>query len=422
MIDDELIKKLPETTGVYIMKNAEGEIIYVGKAINIRTRIRQHCLDKSIKERTLVERTVAVETRETKSEVEALLLECELIKKHQPRYNVLLKDGKNYPCIKLTAEEFPRACICRRIIDDGGRYFGPYTNASAMNESLKLIRKIFPLRTCKQFHKRPCIEFHIKRCLAPCIHSVDKAEYAELVESVALFLDGQTERIENELASKMQAAAEQLDFERAALFRDKIIAVKKLAEIQKIINAKNSIPIVPRDFSIGVDELQKYLQLPTRPSRMECFDISHNQGSETVASMVVFVNGEPEKKSYRRFKIRSTEGKPDDFASMREVTSRRYSKLRAEQLPDLIVIDGGLGQLSSALESIRPLHPNVPIVALAKQFELIFVEDSSEPIELPRGSEALHLMQRIRDEAHRFAITYHRLLRWKRNLQSATKK
>ena len=287
-----------------------------------------------------------------------------------------------------------------------------------MNESLKLIRKIFPLRTCKQFHKRPCIEFHIKRCLAPCIHAVDKAEYAELVESVALFLDGQTERIENELASKMQAAAEQFDFERAALFRDKIIAVKKLAEIQKIINAKNSLPLAPRDFSVGVDELQKYLRLPSRPSRMECFDISHNQGSETVASMVVFVNGEPEKKSYRRFKIRSTEGKPDDFASMREVTFRRYSKLRAEQLPDLIVIDGGLGQLNSALEIIRPFHPNVPIVALAKQFELIFVEGSNEPIELPRESEALYLMQRIRDEAHRFAITYHRLLRWKRNLKS----
>ena len=417
MIDDELIKTLPEVTGVYIMKDDAGEIIYVGKAINIRTRVRQHAMNKSIKERLLTESTAAIETRQTQTEVEALLLECELIKKHQPRYNVLLKDGKNYPCIKLTAEAFPRACIVRRIVDDGGRYFGPYTNSSAMYESLKLIRKIFPLRTCKHFHKRPCLEFHMKRCLAPCVHAVDAADYAELADSVALFLDGQVDRIEHDLEMKMSEAAERFAFEDAARFRDRLFAVKKLAEIQKIINARH-IEFQARDFSVGVEELYRYLQLPYRPRRMECFDISHNQGSETVASMVVFVDGMPEKKSYRRFKIRSTEGKPDDFASMREVTSRRYSKLRAEELPDLIVIDGGLGQLNSALETIRPLHPNVPIVALAKQFELIFVEGSTEPIELPRESEALYLMQRIRDEAHRFAITYHRLLRWKRNLQS----
>lgn len=421
MIDDAMIKSLPESTGVYIMKSAAGEIIYVGKALNIRTRIRQHVQNKSIKERTLTEHTVSIETRETRTEVEALLLECELIKKHQPKYNVSLKDGKNYPCIKLTAEEYPRACIVRRIVDDGSRYFGPYTNASAMNESLKLIRKIFPLRTCKQFHKRPCLEYHIKRCLAPCVRAIDPTQYAELVESVALFLDGQTERIENDLTSKMMSAADRLDFEEAARLRDKLFAVKKLAEIQRIINSRRSTVEIERDPIVGVDQLQKYLGLIERPRRMECFDISHNQGSETVASMVVFVDGEPEKKSYRRFKIRSTEGKPDDFRSMREVTMRRYSKLAAEEFPDLIVIDGGLGQLNSALEIIRPINSSVPIVSLAKQFELVFVEGSSEPIELPRGSDALHLMQRIRDEAHRFAITYHRLLRWKRNLKTDRK-
>ncbi|MBR1580198.1 MAG: excinuclease ABC subunit UvrC [Selenomonadaceae bacterium] len=416
MIDDEIIKAMPETTGVYIMRDGDGEIIYVGKALNIRTRIRQHAADKSIKERLLTEHTVAIETINTGTEVEALLLECELIKKHQPRYNVSLKDGKNYPCIKLTNEQYPRACVVRRIIDDGSRYFGPYTNASAMHESLKLIRKIFPLRTCKRFHKRPCLEFHIKRCLAPCVNAVDPQQYNELVDAVALFLDGQTDRIENDLTSKMIAAADQLDFERAAQLRDKLFAIKKLAEIQRIINARNAVDIEQRDPTVGVNELQRYLNLPYRPTRMECFDISHNQGSETVASMVVFVDGEPDKRSYRRFKIRSTEGKPDDFASMREVTYRRYHD--ADRLPDLIVIDGGLGQLSSALEVIRAEHVEVPVVALAKQFELVYVESSSEPIELPRGSEALHLMQRIRDEAHRFAITYHRLLRWKRNLRS----
>ena len=416
MIDDEIIKAMPETTGVYIMRDGDGEIIYVGKALNIKSRIRQHAADKSIKERLLTEHTIAIETINTGTEVEALLLECELIKKHQPRYNVSLKDGKNYPCIKLTNEQFPRACVVRRIIDDGSRYFGPYTNASAMHESLKLIRKIFPLRTCKRFHKRPCLEFHIKRCLAPCVNAVDPQRYNELVDAVALFLDGQTDRIENDLTSKMIAAADQLDFERAAQLRDKLFAIKKLAEIQRIINAKKTFEDQGRDPQSGVNELQRYLNLPYRPTRMECFDISHNQGSETVASMVVFVDGEPDKKSYRRFKIRSTEGKPDDFASMREVTYRRYHD--ADRLPDLIVIDGGLGQLSAALEVIRAEHVEVPVVALAKQFELVYVEGSNEPIELPRDSDALHLMQRIRDEAHRFAITYHRLLRWKRNLRS----
>ena len=419
MIDDETLKNLPETTGVYIMKNAEDEIIYVGKAVNIKKRIQQHFASPVLKERLLKDHTVAVETINTNTEVEALLLECELIKKHQPRYNVSLKDGKNYPCIKLTNEEYPRTCVVRRIIDDGSRYFGPYTNASAMNESLKLIRKIFPLRTCKHFHKRPCLEFHIKRCLAPCVRAVDPQQYNELVDAVALFLDGQTDRIENDLQSKMIAAADKLNFEEAARLRDKIFAVKKLAEIQRIINSKRLPEDTERDPTVGVDQLQKYLNLPYRPTHMECFDISHNQGSETVASMVVFVDGEPEKKSYRRYKIRSTEGKPDDFASMREVTYRRYHD--TAHLPDLIVIDGGLGQLHSALEIIRAEHVEVPVVALAKQFELVFVEGSSDPIELPRGSDALYLMQRIRDEAHRFAITYHRLLRWKRNLRSTKK-
>ena len=419
MIDDEMIKNLPETTGVYIMRDAADAIIYVGKAVNIRSRIRQHAADKSIKERALTEHTARIETRPTDSEVEALLLECELIKKFQPRYNVSLKDGKNYPCIKITSEDFPRICIVRRIVDDGSRYFGPYTNAAAMHESLRLIRKIFPLRSCKNFHKRPCLEYHIKRCPAPCTQQIDQQSYGEIVNAVALFLDGQTQTLEDELTAKMQAAADQLNFERAARLRDKIFAVKKLSEIQRIINSRRLSAEIERDPSVGVDQLQQYLNLPRRPTVMECFDISHNQGSETVASMVVFVDGSPDKKSYRRYKIRSTEGKPDDFQSMREVLTRRY--IGSDRLPDLIVIDGGLGQLSAALEIIRAEHSSVPVVALAKQFELVFVEGSSEPIELPRDSDALHLMQRIRDEAHRFAITYHRLLRWKRNLKSAKK-
>ncbi len=532
----EKLKTLPDSPGVYLMKNLQGKIIYVGKAIVLKNRVRQYFQSNknhSVKVRAMVAKIADFETIVTASEVEALILECNLIKKHRPRYNVCLKDDKSYPYLKLTLnEDFPRVFITRRIIDDGSKYFGPYTNSQAVKDSLELLRKLFPLRTCKTLGKRPCLEYHINRCLAPCVNKISRADYADLVKATEKFLEGKTADVERDLTAKISQAAESLNFELAAKLRDILLSVKKISEKQKIVTDTGDLdaigisrlnaevcaqiffirdgkvtgresfllngaadesdekvisefikqyysrtkisateillPITLSDddtkilaewlgvkifepkrgvkkslvemaienaekylaelsarqelktaqTSRAVEDLQKFLHLPKLPRKMECFDISHFQGAETVASMVVFENGEPSKKNYRRYKIRSTEGKPDDFMSMREVTSRRYGKLTAEELPDLIVIDGGIGQLNSALEIIRGFGHEVPVVGLAKEFELIFVEGESEPLELPRDSQALYLMQRIRDEAHRFAITYHRKLRRARNLKS----
>ncbi len=530
---EEKLKTLPESPGVYIMKDAAGKIIYVGKAVVLKNRVRQYFhsnKNHTAKVKAMVAKIVDFETIITESEVEALILECNLIKKYRPRYNICLKDDKTYPYLKLTNEKFPRIILTRRVEKDGARYFGPYTSGGAVKETLELLRKLFPLRTCRNFPNRPCLQFHIKRCLAPCVDKISREDYFQFVVAVGKFLDGKTAEVERDLESRMLAAAENLNFEMAARLRDILLAVRKISERQKIVTdagnvdaiglarlnsevcaqiffvregkvigresfllngaadetdsqavlnfikqyysqakitaeeillptelddekiltewlkvkltvpkrgVKNSLVEMANENAkkfleeriaraelanaqtIGaVSDLQKYLKLAKLPRRMECFDISHFQGAETVASMVVFENGAPDKKSYRRFKINSTEGKPDDFLSMREVTERRYGKLAAEELPDLIVIDGGIGQLNSALEIIRQFHKDVPVVGLAKQFELIFVEGESEPMELPRGSQALYLMQRIRDEAHRFAITYHRKLRRARNLKS----
>ncbi|MBR3622692.1 MAG: excinuclease ABC subunit UvrC [Selenomonadaceae bacterium] len=537
----EKLKLLSDSPGVYIMKDAGGKIIYVGKARVLKNRVRQYFMNSknhTPKVRAMVAKIADFETILTNTEVEALILECNLIKKHRPRYNISLKDDKSYPYVKVTLrEDFPRVLLTRRVIKDGARYFGPYTNVTAVHESLKLLRRLFPLRTCKTMGERPCLEYHIKRCLAPCVGNVGKEEYASMIDAVSLFLEGRTKEVERALETDMNEAAENFAFEKAARLRDQLISVKKISEKQNIVTGLGDQDVIgmaqgnfaavveiltvragkmtgrehfilkgsedetkeallyaflsqyydaaaflPKEVLLpftledavlletflsnkkgsrvyltlphrgtkrdlvematgnaqkflddenkrtrtdyektlgAVKELQKYLGLKEPPRRMECFDISHMQGSETVASMVVFEDGAPKKSDYRRFKIKSAEGKPDDFKSMREVTTRRYGKLTEDELPDLIVIDGGKGQLSSALEIIRGAgHNDVAVVGLAKQFELIFVEGESEPVELPRNSEALYLMQRIRDEAHRFAITYHRKLRGKRNLVS----
>lgn len=534
----EKLKLLPEKPGVYLMKNKRGQIIYVGKAIKLKNRVRQYfqsSRNHSAKTMAMVSHIEDFETIITDNELEALILECNLIKKHHPKYNIMLRDDKTYPYLKITLnEQYPRLTTTRRVTKDGSKYFGPYTNITAMKETVKLLRRLFPLRTCKHLGERPCLEYHIKRCLAPCARLVKEDVYNEMVQSVCLFLEGKTEDIEKNLTAKMQNLAQNLEFEMAGKIRDQLLAIRQVTEKQKILtdtgnmdaigmatspygicmqvffvrsgkilgrnqflmtgdmedNKENALSaflkqyyndavfipaeiLLPQDIketallekwlaeeksvktkiitpkrgvkkdivemanenavkylqdqenklkdkmarSIGaVYDLQKYLHLTKPPMRMECFDISHIQGSETVASMVVFQDGKPDKESYRRFKINSTEGKPDDFMSMREVTMRRYGKATAKEMPDLIIIDGGKGQLSSALEIIRGAgHLTVPVVGLAKQFEYIFTEHSSEPVILPRQSDALYLVQQIRDEAHRFAITYHRNLRTKRN-------
>ena len=534
----EKLKLLPEKPGVYLMKNKRGQIIYVGKAVKLKNRVRQYfqsSRNHSAKTMAMVSHIEDFETIITDNELEALILECNLIKKHHPKYNIMLRDDKTYPYLKITLnEQYPRLTTTRRVIKDGSKYFGPYTNITAMKETVKLLRRLFPLRTCKHLGERPCLEYHIKRCLAPCARLVKEDVYNEMVQSVCLFLEGKTEDIEKNLTAKMQNLAQNLEFEMAGKIRDQLLSIRQVTEKQKILtdtgnmdaigmatspygicmqvffvrsgkilgrnqflmtgdmedNKENALSaflkqyyndavfipteiLLPLDIketallekwlteeksvktkiitpkrgvkkdivemanenavkylqdqenklkdkmarSIGaVYDLQKYMHLTKPPMRMECFDISHIQGSETVASMVVFQDGKPDKESYRRFKINSTEGKPDDFMSMREVTMRRYGKATAKEMPDLIIIDGGKGQLSSALEIIRGAgHLTVPVVGLAKQFEYIFTEHSSEPVILPRQSDALYLVQQIRDEAHRFAITYHRNLRTKRN-------
>lgn len=542
---EEKLKLLPDKPGVYIMKDGQGRIIYVGKAVVLKNRVRQYFQshkNHTPKVRAMVSHIADFEIIMTHSEVEALILECNLIKKHRPRYNISLKDDKSYPYVKVTVqEEFPRVYITRRILKDGARYFGPYTSATAVQESLKLLRRLFPLRSCKRMQERPCLEYHIKRCLAPCAGKAGKKEYEAMIRAVLLFLEGRTGAVEKELQYRMEKAAERYHFESAARLRDQLLAVRKVAEKQNIVTgagdqdavgmARAGIGVavqvffirdgkmigrehfllqgseeesdetilaaflqqyyhraafIPREVLLpvelpqeekqlieswlsgkkgkakvqlfcpqrgtkhdlvemaegnaakyladaaarirqadaqtmgAVEELGRCLGLAKLPYRMECFDISHIQGSETAASLVVFEGGLPKKSDYRRFKIQSAEGRPDDFLSMREVTARRYVGLPEEELPDLIIIDGGKGQLSSALEIIRKQagHKNVPVVGLAKQFELVFREGDPEPVVLPRHSQALYLIQRIRDEAHRFAITYHRRLRGKRNLTS----
>ena len=541
----EKLKLLPDSPGVYIMKDARGKIIYVGKAIVLKNRVRQYfqsSRNQAPKVRAMVSHVADFETIMTANEVESLILEANLIKKHRPRYNIRLKDDKSYPYVKVTVqEEYPRVFITRRVLRDGARYFGPYTNVTALRDSLKLLKRLFPLRTCRTMPDRPCLEYHIKRCLAPCVGKVTAEDYRAMIRAVLLFLEGRTDDVERELEHRMNLAAEVYHFETAARLRDQLAAVRKAAERQNIVTGAgdqdalgmarsaagvcvqiffirggkmigrehfllrgseeesdadilrafleqyyNQATFVPREVLLphaiddaaraiieqwlsekkgggkvalltpqrgtkhdlvmmatgnaekfladeetrrsladeqtlgAVEELGRYLGLKKPPHRMECFDISHNQGQETVASMVVFEGGMPKKSDYRRFKIKSAEGKPDDFLSMREVTTRRYVGLPEDELPDLIIIDGGKGQLSSALEIIRNEagHKDVPVVGLAKQFELIFTEGQSEPVELPRRSQSLYLVQRIRDEAHRFAITFHRKLRGKRNLVS----
>ena len=541
----EKLKLLPDSPGVYIMKDAHGKIIYVGKAVVLKNRVRQYfqsSRSQAPKVRAMVSHIADFETIMTANEVESLILEANLIKKHRPRYNIRLKDDKSYPYVKVTVQEdFPRVFITRRVMHDGARYFGPYTNVTALRDSLKLLRRLFPLRTCRIMPERPCLEYHIKRCLAPCVGKVSQEDYGAMIRAVLLFLEGRTDDVERALEQRMQHAAGAYHFEIAARLRDQLAAVRAAAQRQNIVTgagdqdaigmARSSVGVcvqiffirsgkmigrehfllrgseeesdvdvlrafleqyynqatfVPREVLLpqvladadreviqnwlsekkgggrvvlltpqrgtkrdlivmatgnaekfladeqtrqslsdqqtlgAVEELGRYLGLEKAPYRMECFDISHNQGQETVASMVVFEGGLPKKSDYRRFKIKSAEGKPDDFLSMREVTTRRYVGLPEEELPDLIVIDGGKGQLSSALEIIRMEagHKNVPVVGLAKQFELIFTEGCPDPVELPRRSASLYLIQRIRDEAHRFAITFHRKLRGKRNLVS----
>lgn len=545
----ESLKLLPSLPGCYIYYNSNNEIIYVGKAKILKRRVKSYFNRKhhdSVKVNILVSQIDHLEYIITNTEVEALILESHLIKKHKPRYNILLKDDKKYPYFLITDEDFPRIQIVRKrnINPEKGKYYGPYTNIRAMHSTLDFLKKIFPLRQCKtpKFKNRPCLYYHIGKCLAPCQNMVTSKEYKAIVQQAELFLSGKQTELMKQLMEQIQKYSDSEQFEKAARLRDSYFDLQKTLEKQKVVyeNTKLNEDIISlqhedgilaivimmiregrlidkKDFTYEVEEedkteffetffkeyyntlslefpdrivsneleavgnkalyeewleiisgkkvkisygksvqgkelqsladknaqvildnaklskmskirddfnqigsyLKEKLKLNNFPYRMECYDISHIQGTNTVASMVTFINGLSKKSEYRKFKIKSTEGKPDDFLSMKEVLTRRLSRLgeKGWDKPDLIIIDGGKGQLSSVMQIVEEMGiTGIDFVSLAKRQEEVFLPHCSKSILLPRESSALFLIQRIRDEAHRFAITYHRNLRSKNSL------
>ena len=542
----EKLSNLPTQPGCYLFRDKRGKIIYVGKAKNLRNRVRQYFHSDRVNEfktGDLIARIDDVDLIVTDNEIEALALECNLIKKHKPIFNVLLKDDKQYPHIKVTNERAPRAMIARKILKDGAAYYGPFLPISLAWNTLDLINKNFQLRTCTMQidgkADRPCLEYHIKRCLGPCVSKLCSIEqYTEAVRDVGLLLQGKTADLEAELKRRMQEASDEMQYEAAARYRDQLKTIQKLGEQQKVmVISRDDIDIfgyyregallalslftmregrvvgkrefywediadpfdppafigqalkqyytsgdyapgeiyVPVDFEDrelleqyltgqrgrrvhifspqrGVkrdlidlveknarlnfdqrfrmqrpdmqkvlDELREVLELPTLPDRIESFDISNIQGAENVASMVVCEHGAMKKSDYRKFKVRSVEGRADDFQSMYEVVGRRYSRLMRENkaLPDLVLIDGGKGQLAAAARALHELGLEaLPTASIAKREEVLFVKGREEPIRIDHHSPVLHLIQMIRDETHRFAITYHRKRRAMRDFES----
>ena len=554
---------VPDQPGSYQFKDQAGRIVYVGKAKSLRSRLNSYFQDQ----RNLHPRTIqmlgaaaSVEWIEVATEVDALMLEYSLIQRHQPRFNVRLRDDKSYPFLAITMkDEWPRAMVMRGKRKRGNRYFGPFGHAYAIRETLDLLLRTFPIRTCSDNKMsehtrlgRPCLLFHIEQCAGPCVGEITEEEYRKLVHDLTRFLEGDTEEVLRELNDRMSSASSSMEFELAARYRDRLASVKKAIEKRQIAGTRNEdfdivgvhddeleasiqvffvrkgrvmgqrgsivdkveditqpdliariiedlyqdenpigmpknvfVPALPDKTHLyeewltrqrgsrveirvpqrgdkralhetatknaresftrhrlkrgtdhnsrarALEELQRYLTLPNAPLRIECYDMSHLQGTDYVGSMVVLEDGLPRKSEYRRFKIRDVDGN-DDFAAMEEVLSRRFRNYLEERdlpstevtkfayPPQLLVVDGGKGQLGVAVRVLESLGlgAEIPVVALAKQFEEVFVPGQSQPMELPRGSEALYLLQRIRDESHRFAIAYHRNLRNKRMTRS----
>ena len=550
------LENLPTSPGVYLMKNDQGEIIYVGKAINLRNRVRSYFRElkpDQAKTKALVKHIADLEYIIADNELEALVLECNLIKKYRPKYNINLKDDKTYPFLKITNEDYPQVLVTRRVLKDGARYYGPYPSVNELRNSLELIRKIFPFRSCKQkvfTNDRPCLNAHIQMCYAPCIGRISKEEYNEMIEQVALFFEGKQDGLVKQLQKEMEAAAENLEFEQAARLRDQLQAVEQIMTQQKAVlggeddqdiiamarginqccvqiffvrggkiigrenyflrgtddssrgeviasfmkqfyltsqfiprnilleteleeqdileqwltekresrvylkvpkrgQAKELVDLVGRNASEALarqeqeethqeqrttgalEKLQDALGLDVLPRRMECYDISNTQGAESVASMVVFVDGKPKKDQYRRFKIKTVEG-ANDYASLREVLMRRFKHGLTEQaegennqgkfstFPDVIMMDGGRGQVNVALEVLKELQLDIPVCGMVKDNRHRTRGLYYNNVEIPMDDhgEPFLLITRMQDEAHRFAITYHRSLRGKRNLAS----
>ncbi len=597
---EQTLTQIPDAPGVYLMIGHDGEILYIGKAVSLRNRVRSYFQESAVhhpRTTAMVERVADVRTIVVTNEVEALILEANLIKRHQPPFNVRLRDDKRYPYLKVTNEPFPRVVFTRMVKDDGARYFGPYTNAHGLRELIDLVRTVFPLRTCREpidgRRKRPCLQYHIKRCLAPCVGYQSEEEYDRMIDEVVLFLEGKQDSLLARLQREMVESAEHFNFETAARIRDRIVHVRRVTENQKVvwksrldmdliaiarargqacmqaffvrggkligqehfildgiadqpvsvlmgeflkqfytartasapegrnvsvvrIARDNQAPVpikararptsaaaaaIPKEVLVAelpeerptieawlseikgqrvrvlqpqrgtradymqlvrqnaeqnlkaflahqevqetaqaraLTDLADALELPELPHRIECYDISNVAGSNPVASMVVFVEGRAKKSDYRKFKIQYDRG-PNDFAMMQETLRRRLRYLRREtdeeerplerelarkekfnKKPDLLLIDGGKGQLSAVVEVMEELDmTGLSVAGLAKEHEWLYLPGQSDPIVLPPNSPALHLVQRVRDEAHRFAVTYHRQRRAKTMVQSA---
>lgn len=397
---------LPDQPGVYLFRDAKGALLYVGKALSLRKRVTSYFRDRALlpaRVSRMVGRVADLEVRPTASETEALLLEARLIKEAQPYFNVTFRDDKTYPMLKVTNEPYPRLLVTRCKPRDGARYFGPYPNASLMHEAVQFFRRVFPLRTCRAFPKTPCLEYHLGQCLAPCAGYVSKSAYQRIVEDLVAFLNGRRDALLQDLARRMTHASRDQRFEEAARLRNQIQALTSV-----IVAKEKSLTAGP------LEQLQAALRLPRLPRRIEAFDLSNLFGAFAVGSMVVFIDGTPRKAHYRRFQIETVQG-IDDYQMMREVVRRRYGGTLAGELPlpDLIVVDGGKGQLAAACEELAALSLAIPAMGLAKRFEHIVLPDTDDPIVLLPTSPVLHLVQRVRDEAHRFAITYHRRKRGK---------
>jgi excinuclease ABC subunit C len=426
----EKVRGFPTTPGVYLMKDSQGRVIYVGKAVNLRSRASSYfTATAEVDRRTadLVTEIADLDYIEAESEVDALLMEARLIKDIQPRYNSLLKDDKTFPYLQITTrEDFPRVEFTRQPETSGVKLYGPFTSAGQLRGTIAVLQKIFRFRTCSldiEQHDerwrwfRPCLLASINQCTAPCNLRISREDYREDIRKLRLFLDGGRSSLLKELETAMKEASRELKFEKAARIRDEIKALESL-NLRGDLESHAQPEVFYTDPRKGLAGLKKVLGLPEIPRRIEGVDIAHLQGSDTVASLVQFIDGLPFKPGYKRFQIRTVEG-VDDFASMREVITRRFRRLsdEGEAFPDLLMIDGGKGQLNAVMETFQLLDIAPPrTVSLAKREEEIYLPGESEPIRLSRHAWALRLLQYVRDEAHRFAQHYHHMLRRRSSL------
>ena len=412
------INALPNTPGIYLMKEKGGEVIYIGKASRLRSRVRSYFVrgESSPKIEVLKEKVSAIEYITTPTEIEALLLEAQLINKFHPRYNTLLKDDKSYPLLKISSEQYPRITITRNRSEKKARYYGPYTDAKLLREAVTLINAIFPVRKCIKLPKTPCLYYYLNQCLAPCFKKRAKKEYYRSIKEIESFLRGNKRSFIEYLTRRMKEAAHTFRFEEADRFKRQIQALEKL----KLRKYSVGDPGASISLS-GSIELKNVLSLKKLPERIVCFDVSNIHGKWAVASKVSFFREIPDKNHYRRYKIKTIHS-IDDYAMIREALHRMLIGMkegREDFKPDLIIIDGGKGHLGVAYDELcREGFEHMPCIAIAKQFEMVFQVNKNSPIPLPEESPALNLIKRLRDEAHRFAIQYHKNIREKDMMSS----